>query len=225
MPSRGRGGPEVDGKTRCSDEASLPTGPVRVYAWAVAGWLAPERALRGDLVMLRLPSRADAQTLFEYAWSAGGLEGIWVPLPPEASLACCEALVDDWLAGWRGEPSLQGASLVICRAGGFRMLGQIGLVDRGAGVVELSYGVAPHWRRRGLASAAARVAAEWLLETRAAREVELRIDKHKRDSMGVATKAGFRRAGAVASRVEISGEAYEDIRYVFEGTPHAPRTA
>jgi [ribosomal protein S5]-alanine N-acetyltransferase len=138
-----------------------------------------------------------------------------VPLAAGASLEDGQALVRDWLAGWRSRPSFQGPALVMVEAGRDRLIGQVGLGDRGDGVVELAYGVAPDHRGRGYASAAARLAARWLLASGLAREVELRIDPGNVASQRAAAAAGFSPAGTVTSEVPGTGESYTDLRFVM----------
>lgn len=55
--------------------------------------------------------------LHGYAARTGGLDGQWVPLPADAGLADCQALVGDWLAGWANQRSFHGPALVITGAG------------------------------------------------------------------------------------------------------------
>ena len=175
----------------------------------------PERSLQGALVALRLPCGEDASTLFGYASRVGGVEGIWVPITSRTTLERCDALVADWLAGWRGDASDHGPAFVVTAADDPRLVGYVGLRNRGEGVVELVYGIAPDWRRRGFATEAACLVSEWLL-TRQGAAVELRIGADHVASQRVATNAGFRVSGTVRS-IGPSGETYADVRYVFHG--------
>jgi len=184
-----------------------PPGPAR--------WAAPADPLADDRVTLRLPVLPDAAVLRDYAAQDGGLDGTWVPLAAGASLEDGQALVRDWLAGWRGQPSFQGPALVMAEAGRDRLIGQVGLGDRGDGVVELAYGVAPGHRGRGYASAAARLAARWLLASGLAREVELRIDPGHVASQRAAVAAGFAPAGTITSGGPATGESHTDLRFVM----------
>jgi RimJ/RimL family protein N-acetyltransferase len=178
-------------------------------------WTAPAEPLADDRVTLRLPVPPDAAVLRAYAAQDGGLDGTWVPLAAGASLPDCQALVRDWLAGWQNRPSFQGPALVMAEAGRDRLIGQVGLADRGDGVVELAYGVAPDHRGRGYASAAARLAARWLLAGELAGQVELRIDPGNLASQRAAATAGFSPAGTVTSGVRATGESYTDLRFVM----------
>ena len=180
----------------------------------MARWAEPRSRLADDQVELRLPVLSDAAVLHAYACAAGGLEGVWVPLEPGASLAKCEALIGDWQAGWANLRSVQGPALVIVEADGTQLTGQVGCRDRGGRVVELVYGVAPAHRGRGYASRAAGLVAHWLLAERLAREVELRIGRGHIESQRVAVAAGFVPAGSIVSHVEGTGETYDDLRFV-----------
>ncbi len=153
--------------------------------------------------------------LHAYASKAGGLGGTWVPLTEGASLETCEALIGDWLAGWRNQQSFHGPALVIVAAGHTQLIGQVGFAGRGDNAVELVYGVAPDRRGRGYASRAARLAARWLLAEGLAGQVELRIGRDNIESQRVAAAAGFRPAGRVVSQVAATGERYDDLRFVM----------
>lgn len=100
------------------------------------------------------------------------------------------------------------------KPGGTQLIGHVGFRDRGSGVVELVYGLAPGRRGRGYASGAAGLVARWLLADRLAREVELRIGRSNVESQRVAAAAGFVLAGSVVSSVEATGETYDDLRFV-----------
>jgi RimJ/RimL family protein N-acetyltransferase/ketosteroid isomerase-like protein len=178
-------------------------------------WRPPLRPLADGQVVLRLPELTDAATLHEYAAQPGGLAGTWVPLTAGVSLTRCQALVGDWLAGWRGERSFQGPALVLTTTAHPRLAGIVGIGARGERVAELSYGVAPEHRGRGYAARAARLVARWLLAEGQADEVELRIDKDNLASRHAAASAGFGPAGTVVSRVQGTGESYEDLRFVL----------
>ncbi len=176
-------------------------------------WVPPQHQLADDRIGLRLPEPTDAADLHEYVIRDGGLDGNWAPLPSEATLADCHAVVEDWLAGWRNERSFHGPALVITPAGERALAGLVGLGDRGGRVAELSYGIAPDRRGRGYAACAARLAAGWLLRERHAGLVELRIDPANTASQHAALAAGFTPAGTVRSAE--AGEAHADLRFIL----------
>jgi RimJ/RimL family protein N-acetyltransferase/ketosteroid isomerase-like protein len=190
-------------------------GPARPAPPGAIRWTPPRQQLADDRVALRLPEPADAATLHGYASREGGLDGGWVPVPADATQADCRAVVSDWLAGWRNERSFHGPALIITAAGGLALAGLVGLGDRGDRVVELSYGVAPDYRGRGYAASAARLAGQWLLNSRHADVVELRIDPAHAVSQRTAVAAGFSPAGTVGSHTDPAGKTFEDMRFVL----------
>jgi RimJ/RimL family protein N-acetyltransferase/ketosteroid isomerase-like protein len=194
-------------------ENPAPGGPAQPPRWAP-----PRHTLTDGTVALRLPEPGDAEVLRAYAAWEGGLDGGWVPLNGGADLDACRSLVADWLAGWQNRPSFQGPALVIVEAWGAsvgRLAGLVGFADRGDGVVELDYGVAPDRRGQGYASRAARLAGRWLLADGLAGLVELRIARHNIASQRAAAAGGFSPAGTVVSRVPATGASYEDLRFVL----------
>ncbi len=184
-------------------------------------WVKPTHALSDELIELRLPDRSDATALHAYASQDDGLDGIWVPLTQGATLEECEALVDDWLAGWDNLDSRQGPALVIAEPDRAQLVGNVGLGDRGHGVVELTYGIAPDRRGHGYATRAARLTAGWLLTDQLASEVELRISQNNTLSQRAAAAAGFRLAGTFRSRVPATSDTFEDLRFVKHGANSA----
>ena len=133
--------------------------------------------------------------------------------PSGTSLADCQALVGDWLAGWDNRRSFHGPALIITAAGEPALASQVGLGDRRDWVVEQACGIAPDRRRRGYATAAVRLA-RWRLREGPASTVELRIGAGDPDQP----------AGRRLSRVtqpERCGhgcgpsETYEDLRFVM----------
>ena len=135
-----------------------------------------------------------------------------MPLPVDATLADCQAVVGDWLAGWRNERSFHGPALIIAAVGEQALAGVVGLADRGGRVAELSYGIAPGRRGHGYAASGARLTARWLLDERHADLVELRINPANTASQRTALAAGFTPAGTVRSPA--AGEICDDLRFV-----------
>ena len=201
-----------DGRDEAAAHAGLAAAAARQPE--TARWAAPRHRLADDQIELRLPGPPDAAVLHAYAAQPGGLDGAWVPLAAGASLADCQVLVADWLAGWRNQRSFHGPALVIAATGGPALAGQVGLGDRGDRVVELVYGVAPAHRDRGYATRAVRLTARWLLDEGHAGLVELRIDQANSASQRVAAAAGFAAAGTVQSQVPATGETCTDLRFV-----------
>lgn len=156
---------------------------------------------------------SDARGIDHYSEEPGGLEGAWLPGARNAQPERGRWIVDDWIAGWSGDESFNGPALVLTVAEARYFVGVVGFCDRRAGAIEMVYGVAPAWRRSGLATRATRLAADWLLENASVEEVELRIASDHEMSRRVAERAGFRRVGTVTSRVPGTGETFDDVRY------------
>jgi RimJ/RimL family protein N-acetyltransferase len=179
------------------------------------GLSVPTHPLTDGTIHLRLPHAGDVAALGEYSMAPGGLEGVWLPIPPDTSRERLAWIVDDWLRGWAGDESLNGPTLLLDVGDASRFVGVVGFGVRERGVVELVYGIAPGWRRRGLATRAALLATSWLITERQVRAVELRIGREHRASQRVAEKAGYRLAGTVRQRVPGTGEQFEDLRYIY----------
>jgi RimJ/RimL family protein N-acetyltransferase len=177
----------------------------------------PAQPLTDGVVTLRLPSAdaGDADTVHSYI-DQQQLDGWWLPVAPDESAG--EA-ISDWLHGWEGRPSRNGPAFVVTIPGEPRFIGQVSFTDRGQGVVEMEYGIAPRWRRRGLATRASRLAARWALSLPGVTAVELRIDQHNTASQHVAVNAGFVVAGTVTQFVPGTGESFDDLRYILGQQP------
>jgi RimJ/RimL family protein N-acetyltransferase len=87
--------------------------------------------------------------------------------------------------------------------------------------VEMIFGIAPRWRRHGLASRAVRLAAQWAAGQPEISLFELRIDQDMIDCQHVAASARFVQAGTVIQFVPGTGETFEDLRYVLEQLPES----
>jgi len=180
---------------------------------------APAQPLTDDVVTLRLPSPAagDVNAVRGYI-AQEQLDGGWLP---EIPLVTAEQAISDWLDAWAGRRHRNGPAFVVTIPGDRRFIGIVGLTDRGGGVVEMIYGIAPRWRGRGLASRAVRLAARWALSLPGVTVVELRIHQDHTASQHVAANAGFAAAGTVTQFVPGTGQTYEDLRYVLEQQPES----
>jgi RimJ/RimL family protein N-acetyltransferase len=180
---------------------------------------APAHPLTDGIVMLRLPSVAagDADAVRSYI-EQEQLDGGWLP---EIPLVTAEQAVGDWVDAWAARPSRNGPTFMVTIPDEPRFIGIVGLRDRDDGIVEIIFGIAPRWRRHGLASRAVRLAAQWAASQREIRLVELRIDQDMIDCQLVAVNAGFVQAGTVIQFVPGTGETFEDLRYVLEQLPES----
>ncbi len=168
----------------------------------------PATRLDDGVVALR-PFLARDLSGFEAATRPGGNEGIWLIVDkndPQHSLA---NHVDSWSPNGPVGPTL---AIVDARDDAF--VGSMNFTIRAEDSVELSYGVAPPSRGRGVATRAAILASDWLLDEEGWGQVELRIDDNHHASQRVAGKAGFRRAGRVRTWVESAGREFDDLLYL-----------
>jgi RimJ/RimL family protein N-acetyltransferase len=186
--------------------------PPRPAAPGSIRWSAPEHRLADGRIGLRLPELTDAGVLHGYASRDGGLDGGWAPMPADVTLADCQAVVGDWLAGWRNGSSFNGPALIVTSASDPALAGLVGLVDCGDRVAELSYGIAPDRRGRGYATSAVRLVAQWLLQDRHADLVELSIDPANTASQRTALAAGFTREAVQPGKPPGT---FDDLRFVM----------
>jgi RimJ/RimL family protein N-acetyltransferase len=174
---------------------------------------APAQPLTDGVVTLRLPSAeaGDVEAALGYI-EQEQLDGGWLP---EIPLVSAEQAIGDWLAAWTNRTSRNGPTFVVTVPQEPWFVGIVGMVDRGEGIVELIYGIAPRWRGRGLASRAVQLAARWAASQPGVTTVELRIDRDMTECQHVAVNAGFVVAGTITQFVPGTGETFEDLRYVL----------
>lgn len=156
---------------------------------------APAVGLTDDVVTLRVPSpdAGDVATVDTYVQEEQ-LDGAWLP---EVPLVTGQQLVADWLDGWAGRPSRNGPAFVVAVSEHPRFIGVFGMNERDDGAVEISYGIAPRWRGRGLARHAVRLGSRWIASQPGVPRVEARISQGDRASERVAVNAGFELAEAI----------------------------
>jgi RimJ/RimL family protein N-acetyltransferase len=186
----------------------------------MTNFAAPAKPLTDGVVTLRLPSAeaGDVEAVLGYI-EQEQLDGGWLPAVP---LVSAEEAVDEWVDAWSNRTSRHGPVFVATIPGERRFVGIVGLVDRGQGIVELIYGIAPPWRGRGLASRAVELAALWAASQPGVNTVELRIDRDMIECQHVAVNAGFAVAGTVTQFVPATGETFEDLRYVLTPPTGSP---
>jgi RimJ/RimL family protein N-acetyltransferase len=152
---------------------------------------APAATLTDSAVELRLPSpdAGDIATIDRYVEDEQ-LQGGWLP---EVPLVSGEQLVQDWLDCWHGHPSPRGAAFtfVVTIPHEHQFIGVVGVTEGDDGAFEMTYGTAPAWRGRGLASHATRLAAQWVARQPGVHTVETLIDQGENSSERVAVNAGF----------------------------------
>jgi len=86
-------------------------------------------------------------------------------------------------------------------------------------MVELVYGIAPDRRDRGYATRAVRLAARWLLH-QARQRGRLHIDAGKHGQPAGRRDSRPPPAGTVRSRVPMTGQTYDDLRFVMPHRQH-----
>ena len=136
-----------------------------------------------------------------------------MPIPTPCPRDAAAARLAEFKNGWEQENRF-GPTLIIAAADTDEMIGVIFLRVREHESIELTYGVAPAYRNRGIATAAAVLVSGWCLQELAARRVELRIGQSNLASQRVAAKAGFCREGIVRSHVAATGMDYDDLLFV-----------
>lgn len=176
---------------------------------------APAGTLTDGVVELRLPSpdAGDIATINQYVEDKQ-LHGGWLPDVP---LVSGERLVKDWLDCWNGRRSRNGATFtfVVTVPGEPRFIGVVSVAEHDDGAFEMSYGTAPAWRGRGLASHATRLAGQWVARQPSVRTVEVLIDQGQRASERVAVNAGFVLAETVP-RSDPGAGATVQLRYIMD---------
>ncbi|HYK66688.1 MAG TPA: GNAT family N-acetyltransferase [Streptosporangiaceae bacterium] len=179
---------------------------------------APASSLTDGVVQLRLPSpdAGDVTTINTYV-EKKELDGGWLPDVP---LVTGERLVEDWLNGWAGHDSHNGPAFVVTVPDEPGFVGVVGVAERDDGAFDVSYGTAPGWRGRGLASRATRLAAQWVARQPSVRCVEARIGPDERAGERVAVKAGFVLAESIPHSDPVAGNTVE-LRYVMNQPPTA----
>jgi ribosomal-protein-serine acetyltransferase len=174
---------------------------------------APEDLLTDGVVELRLPSPdAGDITAMNHYVDDEQLDGGWLPDIP---LVPAPRVVADWLDGWSGQPSHNGPAFVVTVHDEPRFIGVVGLTERDDGAIKMFYGIAPTWRRRGLASRATRLAARWVAKQPSVHTVEARFDEGDRASERVAVNAGFVLAETIPHADPVSGHTVE-MRYILD---------
>jgi RimJ/RimL family protein N-acetyltransferase len=181
---------------------------------------APTRTLSDGVVELRLPSpeAGDIATIDRYVEDEQ-LDGGWLPDVP---LVSSDRLVENWLNCWNGRPSGNDATFtfVVTVPDEPRFVGVVGVAEGDDGAFDVTYGTAPGWRGRGLASRATRLVADWAARQPSVRTVETLIDEGQRACERVAVNAGFVLADTMTRSDPGTGDTVQ-LRYIMERAPVA----
>src|SRR5262249_44727908 len=131
---------------------------------------APSEPLSDGTVVVRLPHARDVEALVRYGDDPDVAETIWVPIPTPCARGAAAGRLAGFRNGWEQEKRF-GPALIIADADTDEMIGVIFLRLREHDSIELTYGVAPAYRNRGIATAAAVLVSRWCLEELAAARV------------------------------------------------------
>jgi RimJ/RimL family protein N-acetyltransferase len=163
------------------------------------------------IVRLRWPKPEDARTLLDYAQDPDMAKTHWFPIPLEPTAASVQLVVDDLCKGWNGSAGLSVVATEPRRDTLIAIFTLCRLVD--ANAAEIACGVAPRFRRRGVATQGLRLLAPWALLEFNLRRIEARIGRSQAISRRVAEQAGFHCEDDV--RGYRSRPATRDRRYVL----------
>jgi RimJ/RimL family protein N-acetyltransferase len=176
---------------------------------------APAGTLTDGVIELRLPSpgAGDVATIERYV-EDDQLDGGWLPDVP---LVSGEQLVQDWTDCWKSGTSHDDAAFtfVVTVPEEPRFIGVVGIAEHDDGAFEVTYGTAPGWRGRGLASRATRLAADWAAKQPSVRTVETLINEGDRASERVAVNAGFVLADTMTQSDAGPGQTVQ-LRYIMD---------
>ena len=128
---------------------------------------APIEPLGDGKVVVRLPHDRDVEALVRFGDDPDVAETIWIPIPTPCPRDVAEARLAEFRNGWEQETRF-GPALIIADADTDEMIGVVFLRVREHDSIELTYGVAPAFRNRGVATAAAVLVTSWCLEELAA---------------------------------------------------------
>jgi len=122
----------------------------------------PRSELRDETIVVRLPTPADVDALVRFGDDQDVRETIWVPIPTPCCRVDAESRVDEFRRGWEEETEF-GRALIVAGAATDEMIGIVFLRLREYDSAELSYGVAPARRNKGVATAAVSLVGRWCL--------------------------------------------------------------
>jgi len=178
----------------------------------------PSKVLAEGDVELTMPCADDVSVLAAYGADSKQLEGIWVSgSPPEGDPAAwAQRRIEEFLAGWHPPGGPHGATLAIRTSG--KLIGFVYMASLCDATVEISYGVVPAERCRGVATVAARLAATWALQEGGFRRARLHVALGHIVGHRVAEKAGFRKIGSVVGRIGATGATFTQVVYERKGS-------
>ena len=153
--------------------------------------------LTDGVIVLRAPQDDDAEAVCAACQDPEILR--WLPLLPQPYTIESAREFIDWA---RDRNEAGDRQLVIVDASGGELIGSIGIgINARMKNGLIGYWVAAPARRRGVASRALRILAEWALGEGLGR-LELYTDPDNVGSQRVAEKVGFRREGVIRAHLE-----------------------
>lgn len=120
-------------------------------------------------------------------------------------------MVTELSGGWTDRGGIHGAGFVVDELK--PLLGIVLLSPAQNNGVEMTYGVVPSARGRGIATRAVGLATKWALTSGGFDRVELRIDEHQVVSQRIAKKLGFKQREKIETYVEGTGLTHIDLLY------------
>jgi RimJ/RimL family protein N-acetyltransferase len=130
----------------------------------------PVEPLGDGAIVVRRSCERDVEALVRCGDDPDVAETVWLPIPRPCTPEAAVARLAEFERGWEQE-NRYGPALVVAEARTDAMIGVLFLRLREHGSVELSYGVAPAHRNRGVATAALALVTRWCLEQLAAARV------------------------------------------------------
>jgi RimJ/RimL family protein N-acetyltransferase len=177
--------------------------------------LMPEAPLTDGTILLRLPDENDIATIFAYGQDPDIEETAWLPIPVPCPQEVAIRTVREFQQGWHGR---YGFTLIITMPPDVDLRGVLHLSVHTAGIGEIAYGVAPPYRRQGLATRAVNLAAAWAFRELGLTRLEIVVTARGGQGLAsrrVAEKAGFVYEGIRRSHLQATGRDYEDPLYVL----------
>jgi len=201
-------------------DVAMPSGPASVEP--------PDPPLTDGRVRLRVLREDDLPRLVEEG--SDETTARWVNVPVPYGEAEAREELHTMTAGWH-DPAFPLA-LVIADAATDEYCGLVLLLrEHPHDIMEMAYGVHPAARRRGLVTAAIRLAAPWAFTALGVARLEARTDPENLASQRALARAGFTREGLERSSRSIQGERRDMICWSLlpadldqKGSPADPRT-
>jgi RimJ/RimL family protein N-acetyltransferase len=143
--------------------------------------------------------------------------------PQRSTLAGVRETIEHWRAQW----AIQGPTrcFALRLAGNGVLVGGCELRLQPDGKASMSYWTFPHYRRRGLATRAVQLAAEYAFVRLEVAEIELHVEPDNTASLGVARGAGFIEAGRSQQSPGSDAASRTMLRYVLRRQPTASKTS